>query len=380
MSLKAEILPTPDILAAIRAPFAAAGGVAVDAPVLLPLSLLLDLAGEGMRPRLMVVNDGVEPAALRPDFTIPVVQAHIASGAAAGRYRYEGKTFRAPPPSGERPVEFLQIGVESFGGDGDVTTEDAELVGLAWAASSAGGRDDLGLLLGDVGLFADFLQALGLPQIAATRLLRTFRSGRALDRELAAARATEAEEPAGGRLASLLADLPEEEAAAVLGELWSLAGIQPVGGRQPAEIVHRLAQRSEARRQPRLSAAEADLIARFVAIVATPKLALDQVEKLALEARADLSQTLTEWVRRLKALVSAGAPEAAMTMAPGFVRPFGYYDGALFEVRSTALGPDRPVAAGGRYDGLLARLGGPEGGRAVGCMVRPGRAWKGAAA
>jgi ATP phosphoribosyltransferase regulatory subunit len=45
----------------------------------------------------------------------------------------------------------------------------------------------------------------------------------------------------------------------------------------------------------------------------------------------------------------------------------------LFEVRGAALGEDRPVAAGGRYDGLIARLGGGAGG-AVGCMVRPARA------
>ena len=380
MSLKAEILPPPEVLTAIRAPFAGFGGALVDAPILLPLTLMLDLAGEAMRPRLMVVNDGVEPAALRPDFTIPVAQAHIASGASPARYQYEGKTFRAPPPGGERPVEFLQIGVESFGGDGDVATEDAELAAVAWAATKAGGRDDLTLLLGDVSLLADFIQALGLPQVAATRLNRAFAGGRGLDRELALAQTAEAVEPNGGRLASLLADLPEEEAAAVLGELWSLAGIQPVGGRQPAEIVHRLAQRSEARRQPRLSPAEADLIGRFIAISAAPRQALDQIEKLAYEAKVDLEQTLAVWMRRLKALAAAGVPEGVMTLAPGFVRPFGYYDGALFEVRSGALGPDRPVAAGGRYDGLLARLGGSGDGRAVGCMVRPVRAWTGAAA
>jgi len=47
------------------------------------------------------------------------------------------------------------------------------------------------------------------------------------------------------------------------------------------------------------------------------------------------------------------------------------------EVRSAALGPDRPVASGGRYDGLLARLGGATDARAVGCVVRPWRAFSG---
>jgi len=33
------------------------------------------------------------------------------------------------------------------------------------------------------------------------------------------------------------------------------------------------------------------------------------------------------------------------------------------------------VASGGRYDGLLGRLGGPAAAQAVGCVVRPWRAW-----
>jgi ATP phosphoribosyltransferase regulatory subunit len=65
-----------------------------------------------------------------------------------------------------------------------------------------------------------------------------------------------------------------------------------------------------------------------------------------------------------------------MRFAPALGHAFDYYDGLTFEIRSEALGADRPVAVGGRYDGLLARLGGGGGSaRAIGCMVRPWRAW-----
>jgi ATP phosphoribosyltransferase regulatory subunit len=66
-----------------------------------------------------------------------------------------------------------------------------------------------------------------------------------------------------------------------------------------------------------------------------------------------------------------------MVLTAAFGRAFGYYDGFLFEVRGEALGEDRPVAAGGRYDGLPARLGGDVKTGAVGCMVRPARAYAG---
>ena len=70
-------------------------------------------------------------------------------------------------------------------------------------------------------------------------------------------------------------------------------------------------------------------------------------------------------------------PPERMRFAPALGHAFDYYDGLTFEVRSDALGPERPVASGGRYDGLLARLGGPADARAVGLVVRPWRAFAG---
>jgi ATP phosphoribosyltransferase regulatory subunit len=87
-------------------------------------------------------------------------------------------------------------------------------------------------------------------------------------------------------LADLLSDLPEAEATGVLEELWSLAGIQPVGGRAPAEIVHRLSLRADKVRNLRLTPAEADLIARFLDISGSPRDALDRVERLAYSPRS----------------------------------------------------------------------------------------------
>jgi ATP phosphoribosyltransferase regulatory subunit len=382
MGLPTEETVPAEVLTAIRAPFEAFGGVRIDAPVMQPLSLLLDLAGETMRPRLLVVQtDGGEAAALRPDFTIPVVQAHIASGQARGRYHYEGKAFRVPPAGSGRAAEFLQIGAELFGPPTDEASENAALAALAWYAASAGGRKDLSLLMGDVGLFDAFIRAIGTPAAVATRLTRAFADGRSVQAELTRAQGAAPAAPAGsGRLAGLLSDLPEAEAAAVLEELWRLAGIQPVGGRSPGEIVHRLIERSADDRGPRLSKAEADLIGRYLALTGTPRQVLDKVESLAYEAKAEFDLQLQPWVRQLKALATAGVPESALTLATGFARPFGYYDGVLFEVRSAALGPERPLAAGGRYDGLLAKLGGKGEPGAVGCIVRPARAWAGAAA
>ena len=365
-------------LDAIRAPFLARGAEPVDTPVMQPLALLLDLAGEAMRARLFVVQaDGIDEACLRPDFTIPVASAHIAAGRAAGRYLYEGKAFQVAPSGSGRAEEFLQVGLEMLGEPGP-RASDAEALVLAWRAALAGGRKDLKVRLGDVGLFAGFVDGLGLDPTTAARLKRAFLRPGKMKAVLERAQSSDDGSRDGDKVAALLAGLPEALAAAALEELWTLAGIEPVGGRSAAEIVSRLAERAKSRSAPRLTAAQSDLIHRFLAVQGRPAAALEAAAALAREAGADLDGLLAEWADRLAVLSDAGAPAEVLTLSTGFGRAFGYYDGLLFEVWSEALGPDDAVAAGGRYDGLLRRMGAAKAGSAVGCMVRPARAWNGA--
>jgi ATP phosphoribosyltransferase regulatory subunit len=368
--------PAPaDALGAIRAALSP-GATVVDAPILQPLGLLLDLAGEAMRARLFVVQaEGGAELCLRPDFTVAVARRHLDTGAASGRYFYEGPAFRASPGT-DRPEEFVQMGVELFAPAGDpAPAADAEIAALAWRAARAGGRGDLTLWLGDVGLFAAFIESLSLPAAVAARLKRVAGRPRLLAAELARAGQPPREADAGSQLATLLAGRSEDEAAALLEEVWALAGVEPVGGRRPAEIAARLVRRAEAASAPALGEAEARAIAAFMAISDSPAAGLPQVRGLAGRKAAALDRALDAWLVRLEILAD-DAPIEALRFAPALGHAFDYYDGLTFEVRSEALGAGRPVAVGGRYDGLLARLGGGPG-RAVGCMVRPWRAFAG---
>jgi ATP phosphoribosyltransferase regulatory subunit len=368
MRLEAPV--PPKVLEAVRAPFAAAGGSSVNAPIAEPLSLYLDLAGEALRERLFLVQGpGREEFCLRPDFTLGTVQSHIASGAASGRYAYEGPAFRVAPAGAGRTEQFLQIGLEAYEAD-DPPAADAAMALLAWRSAMAGGRDDLTLLFGDVALFGAFLAALNVAEPLAGRLRAAFSRPWRLARELD----TALESAAGdGALPNLLRGLSESEGAAALAEIWALAGIEPVGGRSAGEIVHRLASRAAVSDAPRLASREAEMITRYLAISEEPKAALSAVQALAGGGPA-LEPVLAAWEGRLAAL--GEIPVGRLRLATAFARGFGYYDGVLFEVRSAALGEDQPVAAGGRYDSLPARLGSPLATGAVGCMVRPGRAWR----
>ncbi len=372
--MRLERTVPPAALAAIRAPFEGAGET-LETSVLQPLALLLDLAGEAMRPRLFVVQaEGGEEAALRPDFTIPIARAHIAQsrqegGAASGRYVYEGKAFRAAGGSA-RAEEFLQLGLEVYGGD-DAAATDAEILARAWKAAAAGGRGDLSLMLGDVSLFSALVEDMALEPALEARLKRAFNRPRLLGAELNPA--TEADVAPQSRLAGLLGGLGEAEAVALLEEVWSLAGVSPVGGRPTAQIARRLAARGGEGARARLTDDQIGRVRAFLSIEDAPDIALSALAGLG---GARLEARLGEWRRRLELLAEAGVPLDAARFGAGFGRAFGYYDGALFEVRSAALGAERPLAAGGRYDGLVTRLGG-NGSGAAGCMVRPARAFEG---
>ena len=309
--------PIPaEVLAAVRRPFEGLEATLADVPLVQPLGMVLDLAGEALRARLFVVQaEGGAEYCLRPDFTAPVARRHIEAGAEQGLYYYQGKAFRAAPAPSTRPEEFLQLGVERFATeDGDPVAADIEMAGLAWAAAES------------------------------------------------------------GRLEALLADLPASSAGELLREVWALADIAPVGGRDPADIAARLVRKAEARRAPALSRDQADALQRFLGIEDAPRSALAEIGRLAGGSAPALERALADWNRRLDGLTAAGAPEGQMRFAPRLGQTFDYYDGMTFEVRSQALGADRPVAAGGRYDGLPERLGGRPG-RAIGCMVRPWRAY-----
>jgi ATP phosphoribosyltransferase regulatory subunit len=365
----------PDALAAIRGPLAA-GAEVVEAPLLQPLGLLLDLAGEAMRTRLFVVqSEGGAESCLRPDFTVAIARAHLDRRAAAGRYFYEGAAFRASPDA-DRPEEFLQVGLELFAPAGSATLEaDVEAATLAWRAAAAGGRDDLTLWLGDVGLLGPFIESLSLPPGLAARLKRVAGRPRLLQAELGRT-AGPVVGGEGSQLAGMLSGLSERQAATLLQEVWALAGVEPVGGREAAEIAARLVRKAEAAAAPALTEAQADAIREFMAISDEPQAGLTRVRALAGRKTEPLDAALAGWTDRLSGL-RAAAPPDRLRFAPALGHAFEYYDGLTFEVRSAALGADRPVAVGGRYDSLLARLGGEAEARAVGCMVRPWRACAG---
>jgi len=85
----------------------------------------------------------------------------------------------------------------------------------------------------------------------------------------------------------------------------------------------------------------------------------DAVDRIRAELKSnDTGQAGLEAVDRTLGLVGGQVPDGRVVFAPNLVRGLDYYTGVIFEV--TAPGVAGSIASGGRYDGLIARLGGPD--------------------
>jgi ATP phosphoribosyltransferase regulatory subunit len=102
-----------------------------------------------------------------------------------------------------------------------------------------------------------------------------------------------------------------------------------------------------------LRSAEHELLLRFPALRGGPEI-IDAAAGLVTNRRSEAALSELAQVREL--LVAHGIGEVVV-LDLGAIRDFDYYTGVTFE----GYGPDfgRPVAQGGRYDGLLERFGRP---------------------
>src|SRR5688572_24252421 len=220
---------------ALLASFAATGYAVAQPAILQPAEPFLDLSGEDIRKSLYLTTDasGGE-LCLRPDLTIPVARDYLAS-ADAGRpkgFCYLGPVFRY---HGEKPSEFVQAGVESFGRR-DIAAADAEMLALGLEAIAAFGIDNVDIRTGDVGLFAALIGALDLAPVWKRRLMKDFNRKVSLAQDLQRMTlATAASRTDYHGVLAALAGSDRKAALALVSDLISIAGATNLSGRSNAE-------------------------------------------------------------------------------------------------------------------------------------------------
>ncbi len=339
--------------ARLVAGFEAAGATPVETPILQPAGTLLDLYGEDIRARAFVTHDPLRgEMMLRPDFTVPVVQMHMANGKGEARYTYSGEVFRAQDGLSDRPTEYLQVGYELFGGN-DPARADAEVFSRIAAALA---DLDLRPVTGDIGILMAAVAGLRTSSPRTAALMRHIwrpRRFRALmDRY-------------GGRTK------PPPSRVALLDTADPLADAPPpLGKRSRAEIETRIAVLKADAEEPPLSEDQIALIDAILNVRETAPNALAALRDIAVDL-PEIVPATDRLAARLDALGAAGTDVDALDFEASFGRTsMEYYDGFVFGFSAEARPDLPPVATGGRYDALTAILGGTAV-PAVGGVIRP---------
>ena len=340
--------------ARLTAHFVAAGAQPIEAAILQPAEILLDLYGEDIRARAYVTTDSARgEMMLRPDFTVPVVQMHMESGADPARYTYSGEVFRRQEIDARRPNEFLQVGYEVFDGRSPAQA-DAEVFATI---SSALADLHLRAAMGDVGILFAAVQGLRttLPRKAALirHLWRPRRFRALLDRFGGKTPAPPT------RLALLAAENPFAHAG------------PDIGLRSRAEVEARIdVLRQDAAAKP-ISPEEIDLIDALLALRETAPHVLSALRDIAVDLKS-IGPAVTRLGARLEAMSALGVDVDAIEFEGNFGRTsLEYYDGFVFGLYSHARPDLPPVATGGRYDALTRVLGQGREVPAVGGVIRP---------
>ena len=334
----------------ILAAFEAAGAVEVTPDILQPAEALLDLYGEDIRARAYVTADPLRgEMMLRPDFTVPVVQAHMAEGAEPARYAYMGEVFRKQDHRGAaRVAEYFQAGYEIFDRE-DPEAADAEVFALFAKLLKP---LDLSATIGDIGLLRAAVEGLDTLPARKAALARHIWRPKRFHRLM--------ERYAG------LSPVPESRAALLAG---ATSAAPWIGLRTPEEMAARIAVlQADAETAPIASDDVARLDALF-ALRCTADRAPAQLSDLGIVA---LTPAIARLERRLAALDARGIDLTQLAFEASHGRAtMEYYDGFVFSFETADPGFP-PIASGGRYDALTRVLGGGREIPAVGGVIRPG--------
>jgi ATP phosphoribosyltransferase regulatory subunit len=339
--------------AQLRAMFEAQGAMVVEPPILQPAETLLDLYGEDIRARAYVTSDALRgEQMLRPDYTVPVVQMHMAHGADPARYTYAGEVFRRQEHDPARANEFIQVGYEVFD-RADPAAADAEVFALI---SEALHGLPVKPVTGDIGILMAAVKGLDTTERRKAALMRhiwrprRFRS--LLDR-------FSGKTPVPASRAALLAGAIENDAPMI-------------GLRSAQEIEARIDALREDAQAPALSAEQVALIAALLDVREVMPHALSRLHDIAVDLPA-IAGAVNLAAARGDALAAHGIDTDQLAFEASYGRAsMEYYDGFVFGFRVETR-PDLPaIASGGRYDALTKRLGQGDEIPAVGGVMRPG--------
>ncbi|MEP3199845.1 MAG: ATP phosphoribosyltransferase regulatory subunit [Lentilitoribacter sp.] len=341
------------ILARVELDLKSCAALMMDCDIIQPAEPFLKMAGEDLRRRIFLTqNVAGEALCLRPEFTIPVCMAHINAGEQAPQsYGYIGQVFR------QRDVgvtEFYQAGIENLG-DPEIAHTDARMISNAsMLVRNSSQVDQIQIILGDQAVFADVLSALGLPTGWQDRLIHAFGDAQALATMLQTLSAPDQQSYPDEAVKTLTEADDHDGLSAHLADVMAKTGYSTKASRSPDDIARRMLEKQ---RLSNTKLGEEDLakLKAFLDIKVPLAQAIETLTSFADRSKIDLSHSLKTFATRIEALEQSGFDMSSTVYETAFGRPLDYYTGLVFEIRNAD--SEQVLAAGGRYDKLMALLG-----------------------
>jgi histidyl-tRNA synthetase len=345
--------------AKIQKSFQSFGYLPIELPIVEHDELYLLKSGEEVISKMYEFVHQNSHLCLRPEMTASVARAYVDDRlgpvALPARFQYSGAVFQSDR-------QFTQIGIELIGAGS--TLADAEAIAATSHCLTALGVSGFQISIGHMGIANQFLASLGLEDRIQNLLLGNM--------------AKLQTEPGRAAVSKLVTDIyPQtEQAGETTGNLWKLfdgqsdaqakrtvlelldnLNIELSGNRSENEIADRLL--TKIRRQDRSAEVYQALgfLSELSQIRGSFPQAIEQAAKL-LDHHQCESLALQELQEIATLLRAYQIDDRQLSLNFGMAKDYQYYTGVVFEVQHPQLGEREPLCGGGRYDDLIANLGG----------------------
>jgi len=321
-------------------------------------------------------DPGGREICLRPEMTISVARAFLEKmlyRRLPVRLSYQGNVFRYEKFREGRYRQFWQTGIECIGSENRIAA-DVEAVSLALEAVKRAGIADFRLLLGDLELAAEFINALPVSANVRSRLLENLWRREAFNRLLKRLSESSSQNRASAdsaslELAEILSAMGERASHLLVRQILSLFVEKEIGYRDLDEITERFLQRFTSGEAMHLPGECLEAAQKYLSIAGAPEAALQQLNELLQSIGASPGPAFDALHRRVELLTKQKIMPESVQLDLSFRRGIEYYTGFIFEIHCDYLGPVSQICGGGRYDRLLSALGAPREIPAVGFAI-----------
>ncbi len=372
----------PDTCAAYRAVenqlhtcFEQFGYRPINVPLVEHTDLYLRKSGEEIVTRMYDFVYQNRRLCLRPEMTASIIRAYIdhleEQTPLPMRLYYGGAVFRYERPQRERYRQFSQVGVELLGSAGPMA--DAEVIWTACRGLNQLGLSNYRVVIGHIGVLAKFLEGLQLGSrlqnllLASTDLLRSENGRLKVAQKLQEiypdylptqdSPSSPEQEGQLDKLVTLFQHLNDADAKAAILELLGSLNVNLKGSRSPEEIASRLLEKIHRQNRIPLIDKALEFMTELSVLEGEPFKVLEQGKELLPRYGIDTAP-LEELRSIVEVLKLYDLDWSQVSLDLGLSRGLQYYTGTIFEIHHGALGGERQLCGGGRYDELVTTLGG----------------------